>query len=276
MNDYFALPLISASALKTARKSLAHYYHEYVRPDREPMQPTPAMQLGTVLHTLVLESDKISDVVMLVPEGIDRRTKDGKAWYAEADQSGKILIKSQDYDAMLAAAFSANSHHVTKELAKHQWIVEQPMVWGKFKAKPDAVIEPCDHYPNGLIFDLKSTVSASPSDFANQAYKLGYHIQAAHYCDGFMQVYGTDAPPEFLFLAVEKTDPHVCTWFKCSERMLEVGITERDELTAKIEQAATAGIWGGYSDKIEPLDLPRWVKHESHESNDDDDINDLF
>jgi exodeoxyribonuclease VIII len=232
------------------------------------------MQLGTVMHAMMLEHDTLSEIVIIVPEGIDRRTKDGKVWYAEADQSGKILIKSQDLLEINDAVESINKNADTKMLRQYPWIIEQPMVWGKFKAKPDAIIEPCDDYPSGLIFDLKSSVSAKPSDFANQAYKLGYHIQAAHYCDGFMQTYGTDAPPVFMFLAAEKTAPYLCQWFKCSDRMLEVGITERDELTEKIEQAATAGIWGGYSDKIETLDLPRWVKHESHD--DDNEINELF
>jgi exodeoxyribonuclease VIII len=278
--EYFASDAISASMIKTARQSLAHYYHEYVRPNRQPKQPTPAMILGTVLHTAFLEPEKLSDTVMVVPDGIDKRTKTGKDWYTEAEQSGKILIKHDDMQEILSAVRSARSNPLISDLYDSISLVETPIFWNGFKAKPDAIIEPCDAYPNGAIIDLKSTVSASCIDFTNQAYKLGYHIQAAHYCDGFMHEYIKDDllkadPPKFIFLAIEKTAPYLSQLFECSKTMLEVGITERNKLWNKIQRSYKSGEWEGYSDKIEKLDLPKWVKT-GHESNDDNEVNELF
>ena len=79
-NEYQALNSISASMLKTAQKSMKHFWSEYIDPNRKPKEQTKAMEFGSWLHDHILGTKEYDFLV--VPEGIDRRTKEGKAFFS--------------------------------------------------------------------------------------------------------------------------------------------------------------------------------------------------
>ena len=68
---------ISASGLKLFMRSPAHYYAAYLDPNRVERQPTPAMRLGTATHCAILEPTRFNAEYAVIPESIDRRTKEG-------------------------------------------------------------------------------------------------------------------------------------------------------------------------------------------------------
>lgn len=264
-NEYHALTSLSASMLKTARKSLKHFWAEYIDPDRKPKEQTAAMKFGSWLHDHILATEEYNFVV--IPEGIDRRTKEGKAFFAELEASGQTPINQEDYDILESMKASIHAHPVSKAIYKHSATIEQAFEWSEFgiamRMKPDIEIAPCSDYPTGLIVDLKTTSDATTHGFTSSAYSLGYHIQAAHYSAGFKAKYGTHAEPEFYFVAVEKSSPYICQYFKADDQLIEYGYQERAELIEKITNAAKSGFYEGYNDQsVTPLELPTWVKRQ--------------
>jgi exodeoxyribonuclease VIII len=59
--------------------------------------------------------------------------------------------------------------------------------------------------PDHVLVDLKFVRNASEAGFARDASAHNYHIQDAHYCDGYQAV--TGHPASFVFIAVEKDGP---------------------------------------------------------------------
>jgi hypothetical protein len=81
--DYHTHPAISKSHLDQVAKSPLHYWARYLDPNRVVPEPTPAMAIGSAVHTHVLELDQWDARYVSAPDGIDRRTKAGKAeWEA--------------------------------------------------------------------------------------------------------------------------------------------------------------------------------------------------
>jgi len=73
---YHAVDALSKSMMSKILKSPAHYRAAL----EEHQEPSKAMQMGTAIHTAVLEPHLYSQVVAVVPPDIDGRTKEGKAW----------------------------------------------------------------------------------------------------------------------------------------------------------------------------------------------------
>ena len=78
-----------------------HYWAAYLSPERVKEQQD-CFDFGTAYHTYVLEPDKFSQTIAVIPEGIDRRTKVGKAaWEAfQSESAGKVCIKQPDMDSI--------------------------------------------------------------------------------------------------------------------------------------------------------------------------------
>jgi hypothetical protein len=73
--EYHAHPAISKSHLDLIARSPLHYWARYIDENRVAQEATPAMRLGTALHTHVLELDSWDKDIAVSPFGIDRRTK---------------------------------------------------------------------------------------------------------------------------------------------------------------------------------------------------------
>ena len=90
---YHAVDALSKSMMSKILKSPAHYRAAL----EEHQEPTKAMQMGTAIHTAVLEPHLYSQVVAVVPPDIDGRTKEGKAW-KEAHKSRIHMTHAEDID----------------------------------------------------------------------------------------------------------------------------------------------------------------------------------
>lgn len=270
---YHATPAISASWLKLLSKSPRHLWHAYINPDRKPSVQTQAMMLGSLTHTLVLEPIKLESEYIIIPEGIDKRTKDGKALFAEIEASGKTPVKQIDFDECKAYADALNADdgffftrtcpHVNEK--SYFWDDDETGLACKFR--PDTLVFPCEPYPNGAITDVKTAVSASPAEFGRQFFNLGYHIQAAHYAIGYMHAIGTDELPDVIFEVVEKSEPYLTMCYTVPESVIEYGLEERARLISIAAECFKTGIWPGYSETMfTPLMVPSYIEREINEA----------
>lgn len=205
--EYHAHEAISNSKLKVFRKSRKLYFEQFVR--KSLCVPTsPAMQLGSIVHAIALEPDRVSELYAVAPE-CDRRTKDGKAtWQAfvETTPDSVEVVKAEVFEQAREISTALLRNQVVKQLLTLDGPTEHPVFWtdqitglpcrGKF----DKLCR------DGLIVDLKTTQAATPDDFVRAIVNYGYDCQAAWYCEGYRRLFGES--PDFVFIAVQTEPPY--------------------------------------------------------------------
>lgn len=265
--DYHKHLAIGASGLKLLNKTPLHYWARYLDPNREREEPTAAMLMGTAIHCAILEPEQFAKLYTVVPEGIDKRSKDGKALFADIEANGLRPLKPADHKTIIRVRDSALAHPVSKLLFSHtEHKVETSIFWKdrvtgvQCKIRPDFMLPPCAQFPNGLIMDVKSTGDASAGEFARQSWNLDMPIQSALYCDGFMEEFKTDAPPPFLWLACEKDAPSACAYYSADAELIAYGRKENRRLLAIYAECLSDNVWPGYPLQITSLELPAWAQ----------------
>lgn len=261
--DYHGGVGISKSGLDLMARSPLHYWAAYHDPLRKPREETPAMRFGTAIHTAVLEPGTFLDRYVILPDGLDRRTKDGKAEYAvleaKAEAKGAQLLPYADFDKAMAIKSACHTHPMAKQLFRDGkaemsvfWTDEETGVL--CKCRPDWLLGG----DNPAILDLKTTVDASPDGFMKSAYKYRYHVQAAWYLDGLEAAMGVK-PDVFMFLAIEKDPPYAPAFYYADDAMITAGRAEYRRLLRLYAQCQNEGSWPGYNPKLQPLSLPKWA-----------------
>jgi hypothetical protein len=260
--DYHAHAAISKSHLDQVAKSPLHYWARYLDPNRVVPEPTPAMAIGSAVHTHVLELDQWDARYVSAPDGIDRRTKAGKAeWEAfTAAATGRTVLPKADADLVMRMAHSVFSHPAAAMLLALPGKAETTHMWTdaatglQCKCRPDWLTD-----DGRLLVDLKTTEDASARGFAKSIAQWRYHVQASWYLDGIEQATGT-RPEQFLFLCVEKKAPYAVAVYAADAEMIAAGAQTAARDLDVLATCKAAGAWPGYSDQIEPISLPPWMR----------------
>lgn len=123
------------------------------------------------------------------------------------------------------------------------------------------------------IVDLKTCVDASPEVFSRKVADLGYHRQAAMYLRG-ASYHGIDVK-NYVIIAVESEPPHAVALYSLTEKQrmesaflignprpspVEYGNHQLMRLLDLYERCEATGQWPGYSEKPEPISLPKWAE----------------
>lgn len=262
-NDmYHGGPGHSSTSLRLALAKSPWFAHEARLRGLEPTEP---MKFGTMMHFAILEPDKLSERVCLLP-GYNRSKKDEKEEFdrleAEAKAAGKIVIRKPD-EAIAQLQADVHSHPLVQRILKCESNVERSYYWQDdatgllLKRRPDLEIVEWDA-THGLIVDLKSAQDCRIPAFTKSIARYGYDAQAAQYVDGFEQHY--DRPCHFAWLVVESKPPHeVAIHF--ADRWLPHGdarYRKAVELVARCERTGNyPRIYGGKAVEIE---MPAWAE----------------
>ncbi len=252
---------IGKSGLDLIAKSPSHYWAKYLDPNREKKEPTAAMQLGTAVHHAILEPGEFERRYKILPE-INKRTNAGKAEFEalmeHAKTTGLTFLSQEDRDQCLRIRDSVHKHAAAKILLAGG-VAEQTLFWddqrtgAKCKCRPDWLSD------SGYIADIKTTIDASPDDFAKSVYSYRYHVQAPWYLDGYLE--STGKPAEgFAFIAVEKEPPYAVAVYYVTKDIYDIGKrTYMRDLDVYMECLKT-NQWPGYSQDFQALQLPPWAK----------------
>lgn len=251
--EYHASDAVSKSGLDLIRKAPALY--KWRRENQTPA--TPAMRLGTLTHTAVLEPHRLAGDIMTTPK-IDRRTSAGKAeWEAFLIASeGKELVEPDELEQLYAIRDSVHAHPAAGKALGMIREVESSIFWNigdvDCRCRPDAITT------SGVIVDLKTTRDASPDGFTKSIAQYRYHVQAAYYSDGFAAAFG-EAPRGFVFIAVETEPPYLVGVYVASAQMVLRGRSAYEADLETFRRCRDADEWPGYSDTPLTLDLPKWA-----------------
>jgi hypothetical protein len=253
--EYHAMQAVSKSQLDLIKKAPALY--KWRLENKQP--PTPAMILGTLTHTAILEPERFDDEVMVAPK-IDRRTSAGKAeWEAfQIAAEGKELIDADEMDRLRAMRASVHAHPAAAKALAQIAAVEQSIFWTDPETGLDCRCRPDGVTHAGVIVDLKTTKDASPEQFARSIASYRYHVQAAFYSDG-MQALTGEPPKGFAFIAVETEPPFLVAVYVASAAMILRGRADYQADLATLRECRATDTWPGYSTSPLTLDLPKWA-----------------
>ena len=134
------------------------------------------MKLGTATNCAILEPERFEIEYVEAPV-VDRRTKDGKALWSELEQSGKIILSSDEYIKVTEMATAMRRHELASKLISGG-ASEQSVYWNQkvstldfseilCKSRPDYIKPLKKGY---VIVDIKTTQDAHISEFQRKAY----------------------------------------------------------------------------------------------------------
>ena len=254
---YHELKAVSPSQIKVLGRSPLHYYDQFLADDREKKESTPAMQLGTALHTAVLEPQLWDKTIAVPPHRFDRRTKVGKqlADEFERESAGKLVLSPDDADQVRRMADAVRKHPAARFLLDMPGQREASYTWTdpatdlQCKTRPDWHSE-----DRRIVVDVKTTKDASREEFAKSIANLDYHVQAAWN----QAALGAE---QFITIAVEHTRPFAVAVYPASGAMIAAGQRRIESAMTLLAECWRTGIWPGYGDLVqEPIELPGWCR----------------
>jgi hypothetical protein len=255
-DDYLKIDAVSASGLKAMRKSPREYLHATT----QGRKATRAMGLGTGTHAAVFEPARFA-TEYVVWDG-DRR---GKAYDAFCEaHPNEVILKRGEYDLCCGMRDAARAHPVAGPLLAPPGEAEKVWRWKDEETGLDCKAR-TDWWRTGLLADLKTSADIDARRFAATVYRLGYHIQAAHY-RAALAANGIVVPPPFTIIAVESSPPHDVAVFEIDDDFLFAGEVERSELMARVSVCRRTHLYPGRYPEMAPLSLPAWALEKDNEA----------
>lgn len=254
--DYHAMhDHVSASMMKAMAKSPAHC-QAMLHHDDEQKKESESFIFGRALHLLVLEGPD-SMLKQFDIKHFSWATKEGKLEQKRFDDAGQMPLTVSQMTIINAMRIAIFKHPVARDLLNGASHFEDAILW-----QDEATGMPCRCKPDAMgasfIADLKSCTDASPSAFARDAIKYGYHIQAAHYLNGFKALRPEVEDPKFYFLAVEKEPPFAVGVYEFDAESMTFAHEKTAELLDFYAQCKNIDVWPGYSAKVQMMSIPKW------------------
>jgi len=254
---YHAHEGISKSGLDLISRSPAHYRYRTFK------EPSRAMEIGTAIHTAVLEPDRFFTDYMLLRDVEDRRA----SAYKEAVKvygSERVLTGPEaDKVAGMQESVLGNPHAqalLTHEDSKKELsiVTEDPETGVVVKCRFDLL--------TGLkSLDLKKTQDARPDVFAKSVANYRYMVQAAFYSDLYFWETG-DKLEAFGFLCVEEELPHANAIYVLDDDAIEFGRKLYRKDLNQYAECKESNIWPSIDSTPQILSLPQWAMRGNYET----------
>lgn len=266
-SEYHQVEALSQSGLKEYARSPAHY-HVYLN---EPLEETPAMRAGKIVHLMLLEPELIKQKIAVV-DG-NRNSNDVKAKIAEAESFGRMVCKSEELEKYSRAIEKLKNHKSIKYIldgAKHEvslfWY--HPEHGFPCKARLDVL-----NLDKGMIFDPKWTAidliqqievendpmrgrKASPVE--TQLYNMKYHWQIRWYLDAAKIVLKKEIQ-HAGFIFIENCAPFTILPICPDFGFTELAEQEMQPYLAAFKNNFEHNYWPGLEEKVFDASAPSWA-----------------
>ena len=259
--DYHALPGASASQLRTLWQSTPAHLKASLD---EPRETTAAMMLGTLAHSVILEPDKPLPGIVIQPDEYEpgkkwtNAAKVCKEWRAAQEQAGLLVLKADEYDAVLGMSSAIADHQIAGPMLENGKPEVSLVTHDTANGIP--VRARLDFVPDGAPFlaDVKTTQDASARGFERKAYESGFHIQAALYLALWNSLTG-ETRTGFRFIVCEQKPPYAVNVFDASPEFLSTGNYAFKQTLATYARCVHEDSWPAYPPTLQPLSLPKWA-----------------
>lgn len=244
--EYRAINAFNNSMAGLIERSPLHAVHGF--PDS-----SDSLDFGSLVHTLVLEPETFDSIYAVTD--LNLATKEGKAFKAEAESSGKKIVKG----ATVSSAYRARDSIMTNDDASYllrDGNAEVTMLADidgtPVKARVDWL------RTDGVLVDLKTTQDASVKGFAKSIHTYNYHRQGAFYSDIYNlqpSCWSTD----FIFVAVENKPPFAVKCHSVSPQYFELGREKYLRALDVYRECKQRDVWPGYPNGVHIHEPPAWM-----------------
>lgn len=252
---YRAAPGLSSSMVKKILISPAHMLSSIT----EPQPSTPSMQFGTWLHRAALFG--LAEMMPAIrPEGLDGRTKEGKAWKAEAEATGRTVMTADEHKAL--SRICENLSNDPDWVAAITSPKKEISAFSNVTVGGKTVLAKCraDLIPAGnAIIDLKTARDVSPDAFSWAVFRYGYHLSAHHYLQTANTVLKANGEPpktSMLFYAIESSAPFQFRKYLLSEKYFLLADSLWCKAVELYHDCLESGLWPGFPNSIGILEPP--------------------
>ena len=265
---YHANDAISHSKLELFRRRPISYYRRFIAKTVARPEPTEAFRLGSAAHCAVLEPATFWDRYALRPEGIDRRTKDGKIAFAEfeAANAGKTIITQDEKAAVEQMTVAVLLHPLASQLLaagkpELSWRVA-PAGGMALQCRTDWFNKAGCELSSGrpYVADLKTVESLDADAFRNferACFNFGYHRQAGFYLPLITEIVGSPVF-DFLFIVVEKAEPYGVAVYRLSDAATARGHDETITDLIRLQSCIKDQQWPNLPNDLREIGLPKW------------------
>ena len=241
---------ISASGLKLMLRSPAHYRYQAAR------SPSRAMEVGTAIHTALLEPERFATEYVMLRDVADRRASEYKQ-AVKVHGTEKVLVsKEADNVAGMQETVLSNPA-MSERLQAEGWrelslFVQDPETGVLIRVRYDLLSV------SGIAVDVKKCQDARPEEFSKALFNYGYDLQASLYSDAFEWATGKPLAA-FEFAAIEEHMPHGHKLYQPCETTIQEGRAKYREALDLFAQCDTANDWPALEcNGPEIISLPSW------------------
>lgn len=250
-------PSISSSGLRALLLECPAKYWATspLNPNRFEEKRSEALDIGAAAHCLTLGEPEFNKYFIVSPFD-NFQTKAAREW---RDEQTRTVIRKEDFDRIeIVSAVQKRSAQVMRafEHGKPEmsliWKDEETGVW--LKARPDWLPnKPKERF----IVEYKTAVSINPRKWSSDAFKFGYHMQAAMQIDGIKAVMGVD-PIGVAHVVQEKDPPYLAELRLFGPEQIEDGRFMYRRALKIFARCYETGEWPGYTDEPSYVETPLW------------------
>ena len=248
IRTYTSARAVNWSTLSEMQKSPLAYRHRLTTP----RESTPAMDLGRLTHTAVLEPERLA-TDYAVWDGGRRGTNEHKAWLAE--NIGREATTVADFEKAQTIAAAVWAHKAARRVLRGGK-TEQMLAWvdpvTRLRCKGRV-----DHIRGGALSDLKTTRSIEPRAFGRSVESFGSHAQMAFYRRGMAAIGYPDGPTRLI--AVEQEPPHEVAVYVVPEEVLFAGDLIIGKLLHEVRLWRSRRRWPARYEEETTLQFPVWA-----------------
>lgn len=271
MQDYLALPFLSAGRLEKLRRSPLQYRYAPARDEKKQDE----RELGSAVHLAILEPGRFKDYYVVLGQccgytkGKNERCRNQGSIYREQQSWCKIhdpakgtpldatveVISQEDFDATVGMRDAVLSHERARSLFEGKGdfevtvIFDDPDTGVRCKIRPDRLIERA-----GMNVDIKTTYDAAEWSFPRQAEVRGYFRKLAFYRRG-LKAMGWPYESSSI-LAIESGHPFDMIPYLCDEDELDSAELEVMQLLSVLRECMDSDRWPGYATDFVTLYRP--------------------
>jgi len=207
----------------------------------------------------LLEPDRFAETYVVEPDFGDCRRKENKISRDEwrSAHVGRTPLSAYDELAIIEMVSAVRRHPLASKMVVGG-VSELTARWTDATTGLECKAR-ADYFHAGLrmLVDVKTTIDGRASSFRRSVANFLYYRQDAFYRDGFAAA-GADVD-HFVFLAVEKSRPHLVSLFAIDGEAVRRGReTIREDLEV-LARCFEADEWPGYPGSIQVLELPAWA-----------------
>lgn len=247
---------------------------ELKREDKE------SFKVGREVDSILTEIDKAQNTVIAPYD--DFRSKEAREWKAEQEAMGKVVIKEDGYEKIMAISIAVQRTSVWREIEKEfttQEILQVPddslgehfdCLYGKpdaYRINEDGV---CD------LADLKTSLIVDQKKFFYKASDFGYFKQLYFYSKLLKIKYPQIKSFRFWFMVAENKEPYRVVLFRVPNSLV---YEQKDNVEAAIASIASRTDWSRPDinwDSATVLSDPRGEDFDDYEFGDGQfDVNDM-